>query len=76
MTKVPRRVCSLGGVALVLSACALTLMGTPSGAFGLTFTPIDVPGATFTDAIGINDRGQIVGDFTDAGGTVHGSIAQ
>src|SRR5439155_23259523 len=31
-----------------------------------TFTSIDPPGSTLTDARGINDAGQIVGDF-DAG---------
>jgi len=33
-----------------------------------------VPGSTFTDALGINDRGQIVGDFEDSTG-VHGFLA-
>src|SRR5262249_22268165 len=32
---------------------------------GATFTTIDVPGASFTEAHGINDAGQIVGSFTD-----------
>jgi probable HAF family extracellular repeat protein len=39
-----------------------------------TFTQIEVPGATFTIAFGINDRGQIVGDFGDAGGAEHGFL--
>jgi hypothetical protein len=30
------------------------------------FTVIDLPGSTFTEARGINDRGEIVGDY-DAG---------
>lgn len=34
----------------------------------LTFTQIDVPGATDTTASGINERGQIVGVYRDAGG--------
>jgi probable HAF family extracellular repeat protein len=38
-----------------------------------TFTPIDVPGATFTNAFGINNRGQIVGSFFDATGS-HGFL--
>ena len=33
-----------------------------------TFTPIDVPGASITDALGINDSGQIVGRFVGADG--------
>jgi probable HAF family extracellular repeat protein len=40
----------------------------------LTFTEIDVPGATLTAAFGINNRGQIVGVFADAGGVVHGFL--
>ena len=33
------------------------------------FTTIDVPGAEQTGAVGINNRGQIVGAYIDAGGT-------
>ena len=43
------------------------------GAF--TFITIDVPGATSTEASGINARGQIVGNYTDAAGTLHGFAA-
>jgi probable HAF family extracellular repeat protein len=47
------------------------------GAFAAgTFTPIEVPGATFTTAIGINARGQIVGGFRDAGGIIHGFLLE
>ena len=41
---------------------------------GATFTTIDVPGATVTDARGITTAGQIVGYFTDARGD-HGFLA-
>jgi len=56
MTRFARRVCSIGCVALVLSAFALTIMVIPSGAFGLTFTTIDagVRGAR-------DDRGRVLG---------------
>jgi probable HAF family extracellular repeat protein len=37
-----------------------------------SFTQIDVPGASFTNAIGINDAGQIVGFFGDSTGRDHG----
>jgi hypothetical protein len=40
------------------------------GAF--TFITIDVPGATSTEASGINEPSQIVGDYLDAGGAEHG----
>jgi uncharacterized membrane protein len=39
------------------------------------FTMIDPPGSTFTEAIGINAAGQIVGDYMDASGTLHGFVA-
>src|SRR5215470_4737854 len=38
-----------------------------------TFTPIDVPGATGTQAFGINPSGQIVGSYGDGTGT-HGFL--
>jgi probable HAF family extracellular repeat protein len=78
------------GHALVVRACALTLMVTaavavapeasggadrqPRAPAAWTFTPIEVPGATFTTAIGINARGQIVGNFTDARGARRGFL--
>jgi uncharacterized membrane protein len=37
------------------------------------FTPIDVPGATFTRAHGINSRGDIVGMYS-TGPTFHGFV--
>jgi hypothetical protein len=39
------------------------------------FTTIDPPGSTFTEAIGTNGAGQIVGDYLDASGTMHGFLA-
>jgi probable HAF family extracellular repeat protein len=58
----------LAGVSLVAPA------GT--GAFTYTFTTIDVPGATYTEAFGINDSGHITGycgsancNFIDVGGS-------
>src|SRR5262245_57675298 len=35
------------------------------------FVSIDVPNSTYTSTRGINARGDIVGSFADAGGTVH-----
>jgi probable HAF family extracellular repeat protein len=40
----------------------------------LTFAQFDFPGAIGTAAFGVNDRGQIVGLFTDAGGETHGFL--
>jgi uncharacterized membrane protein len=38
------------------------------------YTTIDVPGATDTFGSGVNDVGQIVGCYRDAGGTYHGFL--
>ena len=85
-----RSIHSTQGLALVFYACALTLLVIPvvafvPGAFGgidqphytpdaLTFPQIEVPGAMSTLALGINDRGQIVGNFTDAKGVRRGFL--
>ena len=90
MHRMTRRLRATLGHALVVRACALTLMVTaavavapeascgadrqPRAPAAWTFTPIEVPGATFTTAIGINARGQIVGGFRDAGGVIHGFL--
>jgi probable HAF family extracellular repeat protein len=87
MNRMVRIIYSTLGKALVLCAVASLLVTTvafaaqESGAEQrkrdsntLTFTQIDVPGAMFTAAFGINDRGQIVGVFADAGGVVHGFL--
>ena len=41
---------------------------------GGSFTTIDVPGARFTWALGINDQGQVVGGFMDASAKIHGFL--
>jgi uncharacterized membrane protein len=52
----------------------LMLVGTPTAARAFTFITLDFPGATATEASGINPEGQIVGDYTDASGVVHGFV--
>ena len=47
--------------------------GSSANAATYTFTQIDVPGAPFTEAHGINDAGQIVGGFNDSTGS-HGFL--
>lgn len=37
-------------------------------------TILDFPGATLTEATGVNERGQVVGDYRDAAGRFHGFI--
>jgi uncharacterized membrane protein len=56
-----------------LLAASSQAMAVPSG---YTFTTIVVPGSLGTIAGGINDRGQIVGDFTDDAGIQHGFLGQ
>ena len=52
--------------------CSTGDTGLPPGgrhvaqAASFTFTPIDVPGAIYTEAYGINPRGQIVGPYFDS----------
>ena len=40
----------------------------------LSFTTIDFPGAVFTDCVGINRFGDIVGHYVDAAGVDHGYL--
>jgi probable HAF family extracellular repeat protein len=62
----------IGRIALtVFFACALVPI--VNGA-GLVFTTFDVPGATLTNAQGINHQGDIVGTFIDAAGQQHGFL--
>jgi hypothetical protein len=42
---------------------------------GGTFYAFDFPGASFTDANGLNNSGVIVGSYLDASGTEHGYTA-
>src|SRR6266480_4314731 len=63
MTMFALRACSMLGGAFFVGAFVLTLVAIPSGASAFTFTTIDVPGAAFTGAGTINNRGQIVGTY-------------
>ena len=56
-----------------LIAVSLVLAYMPSAlATAFTLTTIHVPGVFVTTALGINRTGQIVGDFGDVYGGVHG----
>src|SRR5258708_30575792 len=57
---------------LILSRMVLGA-GQDSSADSYSFTTVDVPGATNTNATGINNRGQIVGFYNDASGD-HGFV--
>jgi probable HAF family extracellular repeat protein len=38
------------------------------------YTMLDFPGAILTEAVGINDEGDVVGDYRDSAGTFHGFV--
>jgi hypothetical protein len=74
----------IGGInnAGTLVGASLALPGSPDStpASGFlfdagTFRPFDVIGAASTIPIGINDRGQVVGEYVDAGGLRFGFVA-
>src|ERR1700758_488473 len=50
---------------VVVLGAVLILVGAPAMARAFTFTTIDVPGATNTEALGNNARAQIVGAYGD-----------
>ncbi len=52
----------------------LAAMGARDMTTGYTFQMFDVPGASSTTAIAINDRGVSVGFFLDVSGTRHGFV--
>ncbi len=58
-----------------LSAALMTLgaLAAPAARAQLAFTPLDVPGATFTAAYGISNTGLVAGQY-DAAGAVHGYV--
>ena len=63
------RKCFLAGVLV-----AGVLASTTSPVLAATFTAINVPGATSTQAFGINERSQIVGFYFDGVGELHGFL--
>jgi len=62
-------------ICLVLCSTPYQVQALPHGFLysGGSFTQIDPPGATATQALGINNTGQIVG-FSNAGGGAHGFL--
>jgi probable HAF family extracellular repeat protein len=59
---------------LTLAAFSLMLAAGVAADSGPTFTTIDVPGATFTNAWDISSDGDIVGVFRDAANNAHGFL--
>jgi probable HAF family extracellular repeat protein len=56
------------------ATCIILSVASEAWAYDFNFIPIDVPGAATTQASDINDRGQIVGTFSDANGLSHGFL--
>jgi probable HAF family extracellular repeat protein len=71
-----RRVSAMKRLLLGLVTLGLFLGVTAQAKADYDFTTYDVPDATSTNlgAAAINDRGQIVGQYDDAGGTTHGYL--
>ena len=60
---------------VVLCAVAgLALADDKAAAF--TFTTIDPPGSVFTFPFGINDQGDVIGNYTTSDGVDHGFLLQ
>src|SRR5260370_515410 len=59
----------------IAAILATAPLGTtsPANASAFNFTQVDAPNATLTRALGINDAGQIAGDFRNSTGT-HGFL--
>jgi hypothetical protein len=57
-----------------LVVLSLTLGLTGQARSQYVFTPIDVPGAKETYALGFNDVGQVVGLYDYGGSTSHGFL--
>src|SRR5262245_66222622 len=68
-----KRVVSVFIASLLLASAWLSPAVADSFRDSFTITTIDVPGSRSTTARGINDAGQIVGDFQDATGS-HGFL--
>lgn len=67
-----RVIARIAGVTAVVCASVLVAPVRAAGTFA--FTALDVPGATLTNAQGINHQGDIVGFFVDAAGQQHGFL--
>src|ERR1700733_4715409 len=58
-------------VAVILSAVIAQGQETPSS-LSYTYTSFDYPGAIYTEAMGINTAGVVVGAYTDTNDVTHG----
>lgn len=60
----------------ILALAAVLVLSTPAYADPRSFvyTTIEYPGATFTQAFGVNAAGDVVGTYRDASGRQHGFL--
>lgn len=62
-------------LATAMAALMIGALATPSArAATYTFTDLQVPGASLTTPIGLNDKGEVVGSYQDAAGGLHGFL--
>src|ERR1700747_1155311 len=75
-----RMVVLLAMLGLAVLVCGVILLPIVSSAqtsglsVSYSFTTIDFPGGSRTRSVGINDRGDIVGDYFDSAGVQHGYL--
>jgi uncharacterized membrane protein len=76
ITRSPTRRVALKKFGIYVAGMALACFGlvNSASAGGPSFTTFDFPGAIFTDGVGINGTGDIVGHYIDASGVDHGYL--
>jgi probable HAF family extracellular repeat protein len=60
------------GTAILFAALTHSSSAASTSTGSFSFTSIDVPGATATRALGLNNHGEVSGDYVDAGGVRRG----
>lgn len=61
-------------VSVIVSVGFCAFSANPGFALSYSFAQVDVPGAMFTEATGINNLDQIVGTYTDSANHQHGFV--
>src|SRR5437867_13022247 len=72
LTKTKISISGLAASAAVISTLTLAAVPARADERSFVFNSIDYPGATFTQAFGINAGGGVVGAYRDATGKQHG----
>jgi probable HAF family extracellular repeat protein len=67
-----RNLSLLIGLVALVGSTALAQTNAQTSQPPYQFKSIDFPGAASTQAFGINERGEVVGAYTDTGGNSHG----